>query len=361
MSSRTKSRIGSVSSFAGVLVAFELLARTISPALPVDPGKWPRIEIAQKLDQMRRYVEDGRDFPAAFIGSSMVADGIDPVAFTKRSGIRAYNAAFAGPSMRTITPWTLDIAEPLLRPEAIVLGMQSRELSDNGPKNKTMYEKFMSSPGYRETTSNLALRFAGMLERVSYFMRYRRAFREPSQLLEASGVDALQATRVRVELGPLGKRIQRDVPFEDSEEFRTALYEKMLYDFEIGGPELAALKRLAAELDERDVRLIVVNMPVTDGYWAAHRKMGAKGEYHRALEGFLDEAGVTFVDAEDALPPEVFRNPMHLDVEARRWLARALAASWKELTDAPPARFTLRCVVTQRFCRVEPEGAGPQT
>lgn len=354
MSFRKKSGIVSTSSFAGVLLVVELVARSIAPGLPVDPGKWPRIEIAQKLDQIRRYVSDGDDFDVAFVGSSMVADGLDPEAFAERSGARAYNAAFAGPSMRTITPWTLDIAEPLLQPEAVVLGIQSRELSDNGPKNITMYQKFSTSPGYRETSSNIALRFAGMLERISYFMRYRRAFREPSQLLSPDGKEALEATRVRLQLGPYGKRIQRDVPYEDSEHFRTSLYEKMLYDFEIGGPEYAALERLYAGLKERGVRLVVVNMPVTEGYWEAHRSSSARAEYHAALERFLDDKDIAFVDAEDALKAETFRNPMHLDVDARKWLARALGDSWEELTDPGPARFEAFCWEHGRSCRLEP-------
>lgn len=354
MSSRKKSGIVSTSSFAGVLLVVELIARSIAPGLPVDPGKWPRIEIAQKLEQIRGYVSDGKDFEVAFVGSSMVADGIDPEAFTERSGVPAYNAGFAGPSMRTITPWTLDIAVPLLQPDAVVLGIQSRELSDNGPKNITMYEKFMASPGYRETASNVALRFAGMLERISYFMRYRRAFREPSQLLSSDGKEALQATRVRQQLGALGKRLQQDVPYEDSEHFRDSLYEKMLYDFEVGGPEYAALERLYTGLKERGVRLIVVNMPVTDGYWEAHHSQTARADYHAALERFLGNRDIAFVDAEDALKPETFRNPMHLDVDARKWIARALGDSWDELEEPGAARFELFCWEHGRSCRLEP-------
>lgn len=356
MSPRRKSGIVSTSSFVGVLLMVELVARNISGALPVDPGKWPRIEIAQKLDQMRRYADDDR-FDVVFVGSSMVADGIDPVAFTDRSGVRAYNAGFAGPSMRTITPWTLDIVEPLLQPDVVVLGIQSRELSDNGPKNKTMFQKFMSSPGYRQTTSNIALRFAGLLERISYFMRYRRAFREPSQLLEADGEAALRAARVRQELGPLGKRIQRDVPYQDTETFRSSLYEKMLYDFEIGGREYAALKRLYAGLHDRGVRLVVVNMPVTDGYWNAHPSPSDRDAYHDALRSFLAESDVAFVDAEDSLSPAVFRNPMHLDVDARKWLARALADSWDELTAGREGRFSMLCRESERTCRLERDRA----
>lgn len=359
MSSRKRSGIVSTSSFVGVLLLVELIARSIAPGLPVDPGKWPRIEIAQKLDQVRRYLGDGREFDVVFVGSSMVADGVDPVEFVETADVRAYNAAFAGPSMRTITPWTLDIVDPLLQPEVVVLGIQSRELSDNGPKNKAMFEKFMSSPGYRQTTSNLALRFAGMLERISYFMRYRRAFREPSQILEADGEAALRAARVRQELGPLGKRIQQDVPYEDSEQFRTSLYEKMLFDFSVGGPEYAALERLYEGLRERGIRLVVVNMPVTPAYWEAHRSPGAEDVYHDALERFLEDRDIAYVDAEDSLKEETFRNPMHLDVDARKWLARALAGSWEDLTDEGPSRFRMLCWENGRSCHLEEQEALP--
>ncbi|HEX2295896.1 MAG TPA: hypothetical protein VHN37_11360 [Actinomycetota bacterium] len=358
MSPRRKSGIASTSSFVAVLLAVELAARTLSPSLPVDPGKWPRIEIAQKLDQIRRYVDDGDDFGAVFVGSSMMADGIDPVAFTERSRVRSYNAAFAGPSMRTVTPWTLDIVEPLLEPEVVVLGIQSRELSDNGPKNLTMFQSFKSSPGYRETTSNIALRFAGVLERVSHFMRYRRALREPSQLFEPDGLAALQGTRVRQEVGPLGKRVQLDIPYRVSERFRTNLYEKMLVNFEVGGPEYEALERLYAGLEERGIRLVIVNMPVTDAYWEEHESPADRETYHAALERFLKGRDVAYVDAENALKEETFRDPMHLDVDARKWLARALADSWEDLTEPGPSRFSVLCWEHGRSCRLEPAGAG---
>ncbi len=351
--SRPKSGYVSTFSFAAVLLLAELVARSVAPTLPVDPGKWPRIEIAQKLDQMRGYVNDEKPFDAAFVGSSMMAGGIDPLAFTRRSDVRGYNAAFSGPSMRTITPWTLDIVEPLLEPEAVVLGIQSRELSNNGPANKTLFESFMSSPGYRETTSNIALRFGGALDRISYFLRYRRAFREPTELFRAKGSAALEAADVSQEIGPLGMRVQRDIPYHDTEHFRTWLYKRMLYDFEVRGPDYSALVRLYRELRERDVRLVVVNMPVTDAYWEAHRASSSRRRYHAALERFLDDADVTFVDAEGALSPAAFRNPMHLDIAARRWTGRALAVSWEKIVADGPARFELVCDEARSRCWLE--------
>src|SRR5687767_14708955 len=74
-------------SFTGVLVLVEALSRFVSPSLPVDPGKWPRIEIAQKLDQMRTYVNDGAEVDVVFAGSSMVAGGVDPVEFNQVTGL----------------------------------------------------------------------------------------------------------------------------------------------------------------------------------------------------------------------------------------------------------------------------------
>ena len=351
--SKRGSGIVSTFSFAAVLVLAEVAARTVAPTLPVDPGKWPRIEIAQKLDQVREYVNDDREFDAVFVGSSMMAGGIDPVAFTRRADVRGYNAAFSGPSMRTIEPWTLDIVEPLLQPEAIVLGIQSRELSNNGPKNKIMFDSFVESPGYKETTSNIALRLGGVLERASYFLRYRRAFREPSELFGAEGSVALDAASVRQDIGPLGMRIQHDIPYHDTQEFRDSLYEKMLYDFEVLGPEYTALERLYRGLEERGVRLVIVNMPVTDAYWEAHRAPSARRRYHQALESFLDDANVTFIDAEDVLSEDAFRNPMHLDIHARRWIGRALAVSWDDLMTDDAARFELVCNEPRAKCTVE--------
>jgi hypothetical protein len=340
-------------SFALVLLMSELFARNIAPALPVDPGKWPRIEIAQKLHQMRGYVNDRKPFEVVFVGSSMMAGGVDPVAFTKRAGLRGYNAGFAGPSMRTITPWTLGIVEPLLQPEVVVVGLQSRELSDNGPKNIRMFRKFLDSPGYRQATSNIALRVAGTLERVSYFLRYRRAFREPTELFGVEGSAALEAAQVRQVVGPLGKRIQDDAPYRNSDKFREDLYRKMLYRFEVGGPEYAALEKLYEKLRERGVHLIVLNMPVTEDYWDAHGSPSDRRTYHRALRRFVNNHEVTFVDAENALPKEVFREPLHIDIQPCRWVGYALADAWDELVGNGKRRYKLVCNEEQRRCSIE--------
>lgn len=333
-------------SFTAILVAVELASRMIAPSLPVDPGKWPRIEIASKLDQIRDIANSGKKVEVLFAGSSMMAGGIDPVAFTEASGLSSYNAAFAGPSMRTITPWVLDVVEPLLRPDVVVVGIQSRELSDNGPKNEVMYDKFINSPGYKQTKGTVASRLEGDIEQLSYFLRYRRALREPSQLFatDEASQQALAETELRQVIGPSGMRMEEPSDYKRPAKLIRGLYEKTLVDFAVGGPEFEALKDLHAGLEAEGVEMILLNMPVTDDYWAAHGDPEADREaYHRLIDDFVAETGVTLIDAEDGFSSsEPFRDPVHLDIEGRQAMAEALAASWARITGGGGG-FALSC------------------
>ncbi|MGH2753394.1 MAG: SGNH/GDSL hydrolase family protein [Actinomycetota bacterium] len=334
-------------SFAGVLILVEALSRFISPSLPVDPGKWPRKEIAQKLDQMRTYVNDREDIDVVFAGSSMMAGGVDPVEFNEESGLQSYNAAFAGASTKTSVLWIRDVIEPLLQPEVVVLGVQTRELSDDSSKNNIMNRIFENSPGYKQSTESVASQVEGSLERISYFLRYRRAFRTPSVLFRADGREALQNTEVRQEIGPWGSRADEPGHYRVSEAFKENIYEKTFVNLEMGGEEYRSIVTLAEALEERDVKLVVLSMPVTDDYWDAHEDPeGDRQEYNVLLDGLVDETGVTVIDAEDAFTTtEVFRDPVHLDIEGRIAFSAMLAERWDGITEEKPTRFAVECEV----------------
>ena len=336
MKALSKSGYATACSFTVILVAVELASRMIAPSLPVDPGKWPRIEIASKLDQIRDIANTGKKVEVLFAGSSMMAGGIDPVAFTEASGKSSYNAAFAGPSMRTVTPWVLDVVEPLLRPDVVVVGIQSRELSDNGPKNEVMYDKFINSPGYQQTKGTVASQLEGDIEELSYFLRYRRALREPSQLFstDEASQQALAETEVRQVIGESGMRVEEPSDYKRPAKLIRGLYEKTLIDFAVGGPEYEALKDLSSGLEAEGVELVLLNMPVTEDYWGAHGDPeGDRAAYHELMSEFVAETGVTLIDAEDGFPSsEPFRDPVHLDIEGRQAMAVALADAWDQIT-----------------------------
>jgi hypothetical protein len=347
-------------SFTGVLVLVEALSRFVSPSLPVDPGKWPRIEIAQKLDQMRTYVNEEEQVDVVFAGSSMVAGGVDPVEFNQVTGLKSYNAAFAGSTMRTTALWVRDVVEPLLQPEVVVVGVQTREFSDTGTKNVIMNEKFESSPGYKESSSSVGSQLAGSLERLSYFLRYRRAFRTPSVLFDAEGKQALANTEVRQEIGPWGTRVMEPGEYRATDKFLTGLREKTFLDLEMGGKEYESLLDLASALKDRDVELVVVSMPVTADYWGTHEDPeAAKDEYHGLLDELVDSSNVTVLDAEEAFEvSDVFRDPVHLDVEGRSAFSVMLAERWASITDPKSSLFTVACEVeTTISCGLRPADA----
>ena len=331
-------------SFALVLALLEVSARLAAPSLPVDPGKWPRAEIAQKLDQIDDMLSDGETAEVLFVGSSQIAGGINPVLFTESSGVTSYNAGFGGPATRTLRAWTTDILEPLLHPKVVVLGIQSRDVNDNAPKGEDIYNKFITSPGYKQAASSVTNRLEGQLEALSFFLRYRRAFRSPADLF-SSDAAALEDAKVSKELGPRGKRIDHRGTYRATDRFLSTLYRKTLIDFSVGGVEYDALLQLHEDLEARGVRLVVMSMPVTADYDLVHADpAGAMAAYHELLDRFASETGVTVINAEDAfLNPEVFRDPVHLDVDARDSFARTLADAWPSLMESEGDRWRVVC------------------
>lgn len=343
----TRSGYMTACSFTAMLLVIEAASRLIAPTLPVDPGKWPRVEMASKIAQMRDYVNRDEKVDVLFVGSSMMAGGISPVDFTESSGRPSYNAAFAGPSIRTLTPWVLDVVEPLLRPQVVVIGLQTRDLNDNSRKNTIMHKGFLRSPGYKQAKGTIATRLEGGLENLSYFLRYRRALREPSRLfaVDPKGERALAQADLRQVIGASGTRLEEPVTYRPAPLLIDKLARNSLADFSVGGVEYEALLRLERKLEKRDVELMVLNMPVTDDYWDAHEDpLAERGVYGSYLSRFAERHDVTLVDAEGAFPSSVsFRDPIHLDIDGRAALARALGESWSRLASADGATFRVEC------------------
>jgi hypothetical protein len=347
-----KPGVVTTTSFFAVLLVAELGARILSGDLQTESGTWASGEAALKAAQMTETYNRGETVDVVFVGDSMTAGVIDPIIFTRASGVSSYNAAFAGPAVRTTTLWTLDIVEPLLSPQVVVLGVQTRSVNDNTRSSKWRHRMFVQSPGYKQATSSLAARVEGALEDISYFMRYRRALRHPNAVLTT--LDDENGDRQKKSKKPIGPRgVRLDEPRTYSA--RTDLMQGFRRDvghFSWGEIEYEALKKLSAELRARGVRLIILSLPVTADYKAAHRRpKETMDKYHAALGTFVDEEGVTLIDAENAFPTsDPFRDPLHLDVEGRRAVARALAHEWDKVLGSRGEIVRLECVALS--CRL---------
>jgi hypothetical protein len=155
MKKSTRSAVVTLVGFLAVVIGAEVAARAWLPAIPPDAHTWPRAEIGQKLLQIDAYEERGEAVDVLFVGSSQMAASTNPQLFTDQTGLSSYNAAFAGPSMRTVGRWLLDIVEPKLSPDVVVVGIASRDSNDRSRKNKNVHQAFLNSPGYREPCESI--------------------------------------------------------------------------------------------------------------------------------------------------------------------------------------------------------------
>lgn len=331
-------------SFMLVVGLGELGVRQIKDDLPVDPGKWPRPEVAQKLDRLGREVERGRHPEVVFTGSSVMAGGVDPVAFSKASGVPSYNAAWAGSTARTTALWTLDVVQPVAKPDVVVFGAQTGELNDNAPKGKSVYEAFSSSPGYEQAVSRLSRQLEGRLEKISEFVRNRVAFRKPEILFRKDRA-ALEAAEVKKEIGARGRRVEEPRNYRLHRQFREEFAGRNLKDLSFGGREYRAVVRMHDRLAKKGVKLIFMATAVTDDYYTVHPDPeGDRAAFRRLLERFRRETGGTVIDASDAFSSTgVFRDPVHLDVQGRKAMAVALGERWDDIAASSGTAFVVRC------------------
>jgi hypothetical protein len=329
-----------IASLIAIVLAAEVAARVWLPAIPPDTHTWPRAEIGQKLEQIDEYERRGEEIDVLFVGSSQMAAAANPQLFTEKSGLSSYNAAFAGPSMKTVGRWLLDIAEPKLSPEVVVVGIASRDSNDRSRKNNKVHQSFISSPGYRQETASLASRFEGWLEDVSVFMRYRRLMREPASFLERSD-DELGEQNVRKEIGARGLRLDQPVNYSNRSTVQRRLGDGTLGNFKTGGNEYRAVMEMHDVLEERGVEMMLVSMPLTADYLEAHEDPEANmASYHDLLRDVVEETGVTFVNGEEAFATsKAFRDLLHLDVEGRDAFTEAFVASWDELSEGAQMRM----------------------
>lgn len=333
MREHARAAIVTVASFLAVLVGAEVAARAWLPAIPPDAHTWPRAEIGQKLEQIDAYEERGEAIDVLFIGSSQMAASTNPQLFTERTGLSSYNAAFAGPSMRTVGRWLLDIVEPKLSPDVVVVGIASRDSNDRSRKNRNVHKAFLSSPGYRQETASLASRFEGWLEDLSVFMRYRRLMREPATFLERTD-DEVGEQRIRKVIGERGLRLEEPVDYRFRVAGQRSLGNGTLGNFETGGREFRAMIEMHDVLEERGVEMVLVNMPLTEDYLGAHEDVDAEmTSYRDFLADIVAATDVPFVDAEKAFEtPKAFRDLLHLDVEGRDAFTEAFARAWDDIS-----------------------------
>lgn len=288
------------------LAAGEVAVRAIEDRLPPASG-WVSDEYPAKRARMAELARAG-GVEVVVLGSSVVDVAIDPAALS----MPAYNAGLIAASPVIVETWARELAVPLLEPEVAVVGISSRDLNGNGAGMRARDEQFRASLGgaWLLGRHSAADRVEWWLNEHSALVRNRQALRRPLEAL--AGYDP--PDRNRTQLTDLGLETElRDHAFRASGDIVEFFRREPLAGFDVTEDQLGAFRRLVAGLVADGLRVVVLDMPVTDDYVALHPD-GA--EDHRRYEEAVDEVVAATGAAllrPGVWPDELFADPLHLN------------------------------------------------
>lgn len=313
-----------------LVVAAEVFLRVV-PVGRVEPQVWPTAEYQRKVDDMdSRTATDEND--VVFVGSSVVDVGIDPVIVdaARHSTIRSYNAALADSSGRIIDSWTRNVVVPKLHPSVVVIGVSSRDVNSRSPDLASVERSYADAPAVRERLHKESI--SDVIERKasdwSYIVRYRTELRQPVSAIRG----ATPGTFVDSKPGPQGfERAALEHSYTLAKDALPRLRSKSLVNFDARG-EMDAIGSLVRWLTDQDIRVLVVNVPVTEDYVSTHPNGNADYErYQEQLSAMAAESGAAFVDP-GVWETTYFAEPLHLNGAGAQRLSGLVAQELATLT-----------------------------
>ncbi len=237
------------------LLCLEGSVRLLSVRLqPVEP--WPSTEYTR---HERQLAARGNHVDTLVVGSSSVGIAVRPDDLPE--GGTGYNYWLAGPSMRSVADLTTDVLLDRVRPETVVIGVTMREFSE-GPFQRAHHSALVESYAFEDATgrSTVIDDADEALKSVSALARYRDVLRDPVRLVDQIQTGPLPPDQVADDghLTDRGDDRMVDEPPEHLEQERGAMV-----DYSLADADLDALDHLLAVLAKRNIRAIVLNLPVS--------------------------------------------------------------------------------------------------
>lgn len=299
----------------------------VEPLLPPE-NRWPTDQTSAKADQIEGLAVGGSPIDVVFLGSSVVVQGVDPIAFNDApTDLTSYNAALDGASLRSVEAWARNVVFPSLDPQAVVIGITTRDLNDRGVSQQEFYRSLMASNGLQALQPNSGVdRLLNEIGDLSALLRIRPFLRQPgTTLLDVLGEDS----EVALLPGPFGAAPidENSFVYDSSESWRNFWRTRHFNDFTMGGHEFTALQDLIDLAIEQQRRVFLVEMPLHEDYLSVQPNGEVEvARLHSLLLNLEGRAGVELISLADRYEPEDFRDPAHLNPDGAAALGAELAA-----------------------------------
>jgi hypothetical protein len=299
----------------------------------------------------------GTSLDIGLVGSSLTFRGMHAAQIADQNDdpdVTVLNAAMPGKPLDVVRWWTENVVVPLARPDVLVIGIASRDLILGGQQQREARAAFLGTTG-RDFVQRGDLDFA--LDAIAAGDRvpaYRAALRRPDLVTQplSLGWDPVAAG-----YEPPGWQLrglwpsnclqardrEHDVFTGSTADERARLADNQLTPYDLA-PGLEQLRGLVRTLQRNETTPVLVNLPVTPDYRAAHP--GGEATYDAYRETVADLArqeGILLIDAVEFFPVEwgLFRDMSHLNVWGAHRLSRRLGVI---LNDPDAARvICLRC------------------
>jgi hypothetical protein len=324
--------IAGVLALLGAEIAFRIAAR----GWPL--REWWNWEVEYKARAVDAIGRTG-GASVVVVGSSAVQAGVHPELLTElvRGERPAFNAALNGAGASVYDAWARVFVLPRLRPEVVIIGVDSVSLNDNSITVARLYDRLRGSRAWQRLTDEgpLFRRLLYRVESVSHLVRFRRFLRRSTRARAAE-------RRKESEVSELGRflfiEIFRNRPYH-AKDRQMEIWAQAVHGYATGGSARTALGRLVEDVRAMGARVALVKMPMTDDWTAMHPRGADDFDlFGRTLEELARERGVRLVDPiEHFSCPEDFADPVHLNGVGQEKFTRFVADLAAELRDQAPA------------------------
>ena len=303
-----------------MLLGAEGIVRLRSSTLP-PPQKWATPDLSRKEAQIDGRQDSG-GASVVFLGSSAVDAAIDPSLLGNGPSERPmYNAGMRGGNSRMIESWAEHVAVPRLRPDVVVLGVISRELSGDDPVVEQRERDFFDAPAVKQLLGDESVlqKTERKIEGASALFKYRTLIRQDRFFRAMLGFKV-----TGIEFGDYISPQGQFKVFLHRTYGRADSLRAEMRSFRVGSVQRDALRRLLTFLDARVRHVVVVNMPVPEDYVSYHPR--GRADYDVATRTLKREAGrigATYID-EGIWPTRYFADPVHVNAEGSKRLTEIM-------------------------------------
>lgn len=332
--------------WAGALACMVLIGEILlrQPGLlerlpPPERYLWHATNVQPKLDALDA-LERSRGVDVIFLGNSTVLAGIDPRDFDAARGhgsdARAsYNGALQALPAAAVREFA-EVFADRARPDAMIYGLTPQDLNRNSPTGRDVTQRVAEAPAMVAATADGPVGWAARkLIAGSQVFRYRFILVE--LLLRGGHLAPLEPDYFDDRGAALDSRVLADVP----ETERGAYFNKDgVWAYAVDGVQSDALDALAEFLAAREIRLILVNMPLADDYYA---NFDAPTDYPAYMARLTDTAArhrLSLWDMEhlpfgEGFDDRHFADFNHLNRDGARRLSRQLAERYAAVSVGP--------------------------